>query len=86
MLGVFRELMSYVPTTLPSLALSRCRMHGGLSTGPRTEEGRRRSLEALERGRRTLKERGRRSRLAENYRNESISYCARQSLVKGEVM
>lgn len=28
----------------------RCRLHGGLSTGPRTEEGRRRSLEALKRG------------------------------------
>lgn len=27
----------------------RCRMHGGLSTGPRTAEGRRRSLEALRR-------------------------------------
>ena len=28
----------------------RCRLHGGLSTGPKTEEGRRRSLEALRRG------------------------------------
>ncbi len=32
-------------------ANGRCRMHGGLSTGPRTEEGKRRSLEALARGR-----------------------------------
>ena len=29
----------------------RCRMHGGLSSGPRTEEGKRRSLDALRRGR-----------------------------------
>lgn len=29
----------------------RCRMHGGLSTGPRTEEGRARALAALARGR-----------------------------------
>lgn len=28
----------------------RCRMHGGLSTGPRTEEGKRRSREAAKRG------------------------------------
>ncbi len=27
----------------------RCRMHGGLSTGPRTPEGKRRSLDALAR-------------------------------------
>lgn len=34
------------------LAVSRrCRMHGGLSTGPRTAEGRARSLAALARGR-----------------------------------
>lgn len=32
---------------------NRCRMHGGHSTGPKTEEGRRRSLEALARGRAT---------------------------------
>lgn len=30
---------------------ARCRMHGGLSTGPRTEAGRARSLDALARGR-----------------------------------
>ena len=30
---------------------ARCRMHGGLSTGPRTEDGRARSLDALARGR-----------------------------------
>lgn len=30
---------------------ARCRMHGGLSTGPRTPEGRRRALDALARGR-----------------------------------
>ena len=30
---------------------ARCRMHGGLSTGPRTPEGRARSLAALARGR-----------------------------------
>ncbi len=30
---------------------ARCRMHGGLSTGPRTAEGRRRALDALARGR-----------------------------------
>ena len=29
----------------------RCRLHGGLSTGPRTEEGKRRTLEALRAGR-----------------------------------
>ena len=29
----------------------RCRLHGGLSTGPKTQKGRRRSLEALRRGR-----------------------------------
>lgn len=29
----------------------RCRMHGGLSTGPRTEEGLRRTLEAMRAGR-----------------------------------
>ena len=29
----------------------RCRLHGGLSTGPRTPEGKRRALEALARGR-----------------------------------
>lgn len=29
----------------------RCRMHGGLSTGPKTPEGKKRSLEALARGR-----------------------------------
>jgi hypothetical protein len=29
----------------------RCRLHGGLSTGPRTEEGLRRTLEALRAGR-----------------------------------
>ena len=29
----------------------RCRMHGGLSTGPRTEEGLRRTLKALRAGR-----------------------------------
>jgi hypothetical protein len=28
----------------------RCRMHGGLSTGPKTAEGRRRSLGALQKG------------------------------------
>lgn len=28
----------------------RCRMHGGASTGPRTEEGKRRALEALHAG------------------------------------
>ena len=30
---------------------ARCRMHGGLSTGPRTPEGRARALDALARGR-----------------------------------
>jgi len=29
----------------------RCRLHGGLSTGPRTEEGKQRTLEALRAGR-----------------------------------
>jgi hypothetical protein len=29
----------------------RCRLHGGLSTGPTSPEGRQRSLEALHRGR-----------------------------------
>lgn len=31
----------------------RCKFHGGRSTGPRTPEGKRRSLEALARGRKT---------------------------------
>ena len=34
----------------------RCKFHGGSSTGPRTEEGRRRALEALARGRQTALE------------------------------
>ncbi len=29
----------------------RCRMHGGLSSGPRTSDGKRRTLEALQEGR-----------------------------------
>lgn len=33
------------------IAAARCRMHGGCSTGPRTPEGRARSLAALARGR-----------------------------------
>ncbi len=33
-----------------ALANGRCRNHGGLSTGPRTPEGRARSLAALRRG------------------------------------
>lgn len=37
----------------------RCRMHGGLSTGPRTEEGKRRSREAALRGSRVAAERRR---------------------------
>ncbi|WP_404811491.1 HGGxSTG domain-containing protein [Acidithiobacillus caldus] len=32
---------------------NRCKNHGGMSTGPRTEEGRQRALEALARGRET---------------------------------
>lgn len=41
---------------LPCLALGsgtggRCRFHGGMSTGPKTPDGKRRSLEALARGR-----------------------------------
>ena len=35
----------------PGRTNGRCRMHGGLSTGPKTPEGRKRSLEALARGR-----------------------------------
>lgn len=35
----------------------RCRFHGGGSTGPKTPEGKRRSLEALARGRQTAAER-----------------------------
>lgn len=31
----------------------RCKFHGGRSTGPKTEDGKRRSLEALARGRQT---------------------------------
>lgn len=30
---------------------TRCRLHGGLSTGPKTKDGKKRSLEALARGR-----------------------------------
>lgn len=37
----------------------RCRMHGGLSTGPRTEEGRRRSREGARKGGRVSAERRR---------------------------
>lgn len=36
---------------------ARCRLHGGLSTGPRTAEGRRASLDALARGREVLRQR-----------------------------
>jgi len=41
---------------LPCIALGsgaggRCRFHGGLSTGPKTPEGRQRALQALARGR-----------------------------------
>ena len=35
----------------------RCRMHGGLSTGPQTEEGKRRSLEGARKGGRVSAER-----------------------------
>ena len=35
----------------------RCRMHGGLSTGPRTSEGKRRSREGARRGARVSAER-----------------------------
>ncbi len=39
----------------------RCRLHGGLSTGPKTEEGRRRIAESnRSRGRRPLAKRGKR--------------------------
>jgi hypothetical protein len=38
----------------PELGRSRCRNHGGCSTGPRTEQGRARALAALERGRRRV--------------------------------
>lgn len=34
---------------------TRCRLHGGLSTGPTSPEGKARSLAALERGRETLR-------------------------------
>jgi hypothetical protein len=37
----------------PELGRTRCRCHGGCSTGPRTSEGRARALAALERGRET---------------------------------
>jgi hypothetical protein len=40
------------------LVARRCKLHGGASTGPRTAEGRRRSLEALARGREVLRSRG----------------------------
>lgn len=36
----------------------RCRVHGGLSTGPRTEEGKRRSREGAVKGGRVRAERG----------------------------
>lgn len=35
----------------PEDGKDRCRLHGGLSTGPKTEEGKRRSLAALAEGR-----------------------------------
>jgi hypothetical protein len=38
------------PCQAPALPNGRCRMHGGLSTGPRTPEGRRRCSEAGKRG------------------------------------
>ena len=41
----------------------RCRMHGGLSTGPRTVEGRRRSREGAKRGERVSAERRRQRRV-----------------------
>lgn len=36
------------------LGRKRCRLHGGLSTGPKTRDGKIRALEALARGRATL--------------------------------
>ena len=41
----------------PELGRTRCRCHGGCSTGPRTPEGRARALAALERGRKTQRQR-----------------------------
>jgi hypothetical protein len=37
------------PCVGTALANGRCRMHGGTSTGPKTEAGRRRAIEALKR-------------------------------------
>ena len=39
----------------PSMPNGRCRMHGGLSTGPKTPEGKQRSLDALSIGRERLR-------------------------------
>jgi hypothetical protein len=35
----------------PARLNGRCRMHGGLSTGPKTAEGKKQALAALDRGR-----------------------------------
>lgn len=40
----------------------RCRFHGGLSTGPKTIDGKRRSLEAMQAGYRAWVERNRKVR------------------------
>lgn len=39
------------PCRCKALPNGRCKFHGGMSTGPRTEDGMRRALEALARGR-----------------------------------
>lgn len=49
--------VAVVRGTSRRLVRRRCVLHGGASTGPRTPDGRRRSLEALARGRATLAER-----------------------------
>ena len=41
----------------PEIGRTRCRCHGGCSTGARTPEGRARALAALERGRKTQRQR-----------------------------
>jgi len=47
----------------PAMANGRCRLHGGLSTGPKTAEG-------IERIRRAVTTHGRYSKAAKNYRRD----------------
>lgn len=49
----------------PEAGKKRCRWHGGMNTGPKTPEGRKRVLEALARGRETIRRNREARRLAD---------------------